>query len=517
VVHPITFDDKKPNPQRKATLELLQHLNSDASPLALGKLSAIKRLAAFAPAPEILPATDILFDAWALTTIQGKMPGRPPVAPYLHGVAEWEPPRTSVAWREEVQHITDELVEREGDDFPQELLADYPLKPHELLSDRTKRVHEALQALIAEPNKSVKGEQRRIAVDRARRNAATNIWLIDDSGSVTVIQLGKLLDDDKKRVTDRLADGIVVLPPCIGGLSARGTLDGDMDHDADHPHRYDVADRWVDEEKQPRRHREFSEVAQPIDGPVGMALVRMIDTNPLADESAPPDEESDAPSTKKRFWHWYTRPRDAEDVTRASARPIKWQHHTHDVVQRTKQIVKDLELTDELRQAVVIAAELHDLGKQRDIWQRSIGNPDVSHPYAKSGKAGRPFESDLTKRWFPSRRVNYRHEFGSLLDVLNENQEHAVQLAGLSDEMRDVVLHLVAAHHGYARPHFPPDAYDHERYDIQQNEQGAHEVMRRYARLQRRYGRWGLAYLESLLRAADWDASANPSENRDAS
>jgi hypothetical protein len=36
-------------------------------------------------------------------------------------------------------------------------------------------------------------------------------------------------------------------------------------------------------------------------------------------------------------------------------------------------------------------------------------------------------------------------------------------------------------------------------------------VPRRFARLQRKYGRWGLAYLESLPRAADWAASANPS------
>jgi CRISPR-associated endonuclease/helicase Cas3 len=37
------------------------------------------------------------------------------------------------------------------------------------------------------------------------------------------------------------------------------------------------------------------------------------------------------------------------------------------------------------------------------------------------------------------------------------------------------------------------------------------ETARRFARLQRKYGRWGLAYLESLVRAADYAASARPS------
>jgi CRISPR-associated endonuclease/helicase Cas3 len=39
----------------------------------------------------------------------------------------------------------------------------------------------------------------------------------------------------------------------------------------------------------------------------------------------------------------------------------------------------------------------------------------------------------------------------------------------------------------------------------------AAEVPRRFARLQRRFGRWGLAFVESLLRAADYAASARPS------
>ena len=40
------------------------------------------------PPPTILPTSDILFDAWALTTIRGKLPGRPLVEPYLHGISE---------------------------------------------------------------------------------------------------------------------------------------------------------------------------------------------------------------------------------------------------------------------------------------------------------------------------------------------------------------------------------------------------------------------------------------------
>jgi hypothetical protein len=39
----------------------------------------------------------------------------------------------------------------------------------------------------------------------------------------------------------------------------------------------------------------------------------------------------------------------------------------------------------------------------------------------------------------------------------------------------------------------------------------AGNVPRRFARLQRKHGRWRLAYLESLLRAADYAAGADPS------
>lgn len=511
VVYPESFEKDALAPARQATLALLQHLNGDASPRALDELAVAERLAAFAPEPTIVQATDILFDAWAMTTIQAKMPGRPPVSPYLHGVADWEPRRTSVAWRDEVQHITDDLIEGDGNDFPKELLADYPLKPHELLSDRTDRIYGTLQALVAEPHKSMKGEKREAALERARRNALARLWLIDESGSVTVIMLGNLLKDDKKQVIARLEDGIVLLPPSVGGLSA-----GILVPEAVHAN--DVADQWLDEKNRPRRRRQFSADARPTNGPEDMALIRTIDTNPLADEIVSPDQggESDAEveaeaeskpkSQRGRFWHWYAMPRDAEDATRASVSPITWEHHTRDVVDRATAIVDTLDLPEELKQAVILAAGLHDVGKQREIWQRSIGNPNPADWHAKPGKPAHG------PRWRPRHLSDYRHEFGSLLDAIHANGDQVTKLAELNDEMRDVVLHLIAAHHGYARPHFPAGAYDHERYNTQQNQDAALEAMRRYARLQRRYGRWGLAYLESLLRAADWYASANPSE-----
>lgn len=100
----------------------------------------------------------------------------------------------------------------------------------------------------------------------------------------------------------------------------------------------------------------------------------------------------------------------------------------------------------------------------------------------------------------------YRHEFGSLLEAVADVQVY-------SHPEADLILHLIAAHHGRTRPHFEPDAWDTERHTTAQNEQAAQEVMRRFSRLQQRFGRWGLAWLESLLRCADALASRQAVEN----
>jgi CRISPR-associated endonuclease/helicase Cas3 len=48
---------------------------------------------------------------------------------------------------------------------------------------------------------------------------------------------------------------------------------------------------------------------------------------------------------------------------------------------------------------------------------------------------------------------------------------------------------------------------DYERYGEDDNTKAAFETLQRFERLQCRFGRWGLAWLESLLRCADVLAS----------
>ena len=292
---------------------------------------------------------------------------------------------------------------------------------------------------------------------------------------------------------ERLHDATVILPPSVGGLSSKGTLDGAAIPDENI--KYDVADMWFadKEETVRRRVRVWDDDPQFDEKTEYMRLIR----TPL-DMRADADEGENNQPTGHRFWHWYSKPRSADDdLSRTCTAPIKWQHHTSDVAARIQQIVEALKLSPELQEALLLAARFHDFGKRREVWQRSIGNPNPSNWHAKSGKPWKP--CDICP--------DYRHEFGSLLDTENEQD-----FKKLSDDQKDLVLHLIASHHGRGRPHFPAkEAFDPEPKG-QDIIKSASEVPRRFARLQRKYGRWGLAYLESLLRAADYAASAEPSE-----
>jgi CRISPR-associated endonuclease/helicase Cas3 len=291
------------------------------------------------------------------------------------------------------------------------------------------------------------------------------------------LPLKDLADKDEK---ERINGRTVLLPPSVGGLEGGLLRGGAVAAD-------DVADDWLDEQGAKRRERRWDD--EP--GPDGMRLILTVDTDPDGDEK----EDAGEPP-RRRFWRWYVRPRSSDDdPSRTATAAVLWDVHTRDVTERTKTIVGKLRLPQGVKDALVRAAERHDLGKRRPLWQKSIGNLNPQVLLAKAGATG-------AGRWAGpvDLGTDYRHEFGSLLDAFADHPGQG-----------DLVLHLVAAHHGRGRPHFDLDEVFDPGYPRGVADEVAAEVPRRFARLQREFGRWGLAYLESLLRAADYAASAAPS------
>jgi CRISPR-associated endonuclease/helicase Cas3 len=134
------------------------------------------------------------------------------------------------------------------------------------------------------------------------------------------------------------------------------------------------------------------------------------------------------------------------------------------------------------------AATHHDDGKQERIWQTAMAGltPDEFEAGQFLAKS---------KRKARSRQLGgYRHEFVSVL-------------RGEGSAPTPLSLQLIASHHGWARPHFRANAAGPAAARLPYSGGERNACIRRFAELQRQYGPWGLAWMESILRCADWIAS----------
>ena len=495
VVHEPEIEIDTPRGERRElTRILLQRLVDEyagsVSPRTLGNLPDKDKSDAFGPPVPTLDTSDILLDTWALTTITDDLPGRPPVAQWLHGVEPPDQPTTSFAWREDVALLAPK-AEANGAAIQaraeaiKEYLDEYPLKHHEKLAERTAR-------LVSVPNADPDETGRRQHLKEfAKRAADLPAWLIDIKGRVTLSTIGKLAELDFGELVGRT----VVLPPVAGGLSSAGMLNG---RDPYFPEReYDVADRAPGGGPITRCRAVVSPnddgdlIERPVAGELPAEDTRESAAFQMVAEIVLAETEEGDPS--RRFVASVAAA--AMEGEQSRSRQARFQQYLKDHLEQAEKYATALAerlLPNRPEQvAVPLAAKWHDLGKDRGVWQRGVGNPDLKRPLAKSGRSGRIHGLN-----------SYRHEFGSLLDVTAE-----AEFRELSVDLQELVLHLIAAHHGRARPHFPEDeAFDHEPKgrDVPGT---AAAVPGRFAKLQRKYGRWGLAYLESLVRAADILAS----------
>jgi CRISPR-associated endonuclease/helicase Cas3 len=479
--------------QRDASPGALRKLKLDADQNVLGMIDA-----ATTPAPLRPELSRALVDAWSMTSLK-EHTGRPEVGPWLRGWIADDPPQTAVAWR---THLPVRANGPPPKDREYEAFFD-AAPPHasELLETETYRVERWLAARTRELLKAARSGKPRpdqtgpdgeaVPLDQHAPLRADDVVAIVLSGAGDlrkVLRLSELICDDpdarvrkshQRELHGALAGGTVVLDVRLGGL-ADGLLD---DREGGHPRTVDDGTPWMPIAPGP-------DSSTPSTAPVVRFRVRYGGgAAPLTTDAQwrerlrlPTEFSEDGEAIR-----WLVIDNWRHDAATAG-HPQLLAEHQGWAAERARSLANRLTLPKPYSTILEIAARLHDEGKGAKRWQRAFNaaNDDL---YAKTRG---PVNVALLD--------GYRHEFGSLRIAMEDPE-----LCKLPDELRDLALHLIAAHHGFARPLISTGGCEDAPRSVL--EELARDVALRFARLQKGWGPWGLAWWEALLRAADQQAS----------
>ncbi len=478
---------------RRPLLELpKQDCSRDASPGAIRtlKLRALQDEQletvigeATSPAPLRPVLTRAVVDAWSMTSLQ-KHTGRPVVAPWLRGWVDDEP-QTTVIWRRylPVCHNSSATKKKQLTDAseffeqaPPHLSESLETKSRRVFDWLTKRAKQILKKLDTDQPASDEHELSR----KLHRDSIVAIVLSRALSVDRFISLKEIaFDGDNPKHVKRQKDELqrcinnntIVIDARFDGLSENGMLDDTT--------KYQHSTTGDDEDWELTGFRvRLSENGSRSSDQDWRSCFRF--ASQVSKEGEP--------------LSWLLVEKQRIDATSEDARAIAKTTqalvtHQQWAEREAERLAAAHQLPPEYANMLKVAARLHDEGKQSVRWQNAFSAPGEGRPFAKTRGPVKPSLLD-----------GYRHEFGSLTYL-----ERDPEFRSLSPDLQDLALHLVAAHHGFARPVIrtsgcedaPPSAL----------KERARDVALRFARLQKRWGPWGLAWWESLLRAADQRAS----------
>ncbi len=134
-----------------------------------------------------------------------------------------------------------------------------------------------------------------------------------------------------------------------------------------------------------------------------------------------------------------------------------WQsiaEHTGDVIDKLEEILAGLQFEELPRELLVLAARWHDWGKAHGTFQDAIREEagGAQRPVGRVGK--RDIAKAVPKEfWQPYQRPHFRHELASALGVLSllRSGQAPKSWADLPSPLQNLALYLIAAHHGKVR------------------------------------------------------------------
>lgn len=442
----------------------------DASPAALADLkqnSEVEPLlrAATTDEPYHPALTQEVLESWAMTSLDDH-PGRPAIAGWLRGWVE-EEAQTVVSWR---LHLPRNLRGTLADEkHLEEFFQAAPPHLTETLEAPTFQIVDLLKKRAAAWKKSATDKDAQafvIVLDNRNRLEKRFSYFYSAE------KLNEAKTDD---LNNAFAGRRLVIDARLGGLDQAGLLD---EKSATAPSTLDdgTNEEWT--KIAGFRVRAAPAIAKDRQWPVAFRWRKDPDNN-----------DGDAEELRVEL----LRNASTSEGDPAIARYTQsLAEHQQCAGKHARRIAGAHALDPKLEKMLIAAAEAHDEGKRRKLWQDAMCAPKDDRPYAKTKGGG-------SARALEINGLTYRHELGSVADAANNKSMNA-----LSDDLRELALHLIAAHHGYARPiiaavdpDVPPSLAIKR----------AREVAMRYAHLQKRWGVFGLAWWEAMLRAADWAAS----------